>query len=115
MIRTRGLSSIELPVDDVDEAIRFYADVFGFEVTVRRPGGASMQSPGGGGTVVLTGAAGPITPTRFGLELTDPDDLDPALRLAVSAGGRVVERRSVATGGAVAVVADPFGHLVTLA
>jgi catechol 2,3-dioxygenase-like lactoylglutathione lyase family enzyme len=116
VIRTRGLSHVELAVRDIAGAIRFYADVFGFEVVRWRDRWALLQSPAGPGSLALE----EVDPgegyhvARFGLDLVDPLDLDAALHLAQANGGTVLERVEHPVGGASAVVTDPFGHRIAL-
>jgi catechol 2,3-dioxygenase-like lactoylglutathione lyase family enzyme len=121
MIRTRGLSHIELRVGDaadVERALRFYGDVFGFEVVARSDGGALLQVPGGLGSIAVEregdGDGPPAGATHFGLVLSDPHELDAAVRLAVAHGGALIARTDHALGGATAILTDPAGHRITL-
>lgn len=122
MIRTRGLSHIELPVDgsdDVERAVRFYGDVFGFEVVARSDDGALLQVPGRPGSIAVSragdGCSGrsPGT-THFGLTLSDPHELDAAVRLAITHGATLLTRTDHPLGGATATLTDPAGHHITL-
>lgn len=122
MIRTRGLSHIELRVGDsadVERAVRFYGDVFGFEVVARTDGGALLQVPGGLGSIAVERAGDGDGPpagaaTHFGLVLSDRQELDAAVRLAVAHGGALITRTDHALGGATAILTDPAGHRITL-
>jgi len=129
MIRTRGLSHIELRVgdiDDVERTVRFYGDVFGFEVVARSDDRALLQVPGGLGSIAVAVAAAVADAvdragdhpspgaTHFGLVLSDPRELDAAVHLAVAHGGTLIARTDHALGGATALVADPAGHHITL-
>jgi catechol 2,3-dioxygenase-like lactoylglutathione lyase family enzyme len=120
MIRTRGLSHVSLHVggpDDVERAVRFYGDVFGFEVVARSPDGALLQVPGGGSSIVVERAGHdgrPVEVTHFGLVLSDPQELDAAIRLALAHGGTLIARTDHALGGSTAVLTDPAGHHLTL-
>jgi catechol 2,3-dioxygenase-like lactoylglutathione lyase family enzyme len=116
MIRTRGISHVELPVRDVERAARFYGDVFGFEVVVTHEGGARLQTPGGHGSITLQASveADAVGGAHFGLVLSDPAERDAAVRLAVACGGTLVEWTDHPVGGSTAVVADPSGHRITL-
>jgi catechol 2,3-dioxygenase-like lactoylglutathione lyase family enzyme len=119
MIRTEGISHVELPVrdpGDMERAVRFYGDVFGFEVVVRGADRVLLQAPTGHGSIALQLAEDvePLSAAQFGLALADPSELDAALRLAVSCGGLLVERTDHAVGGTTAVVTDPSGHRIRL-
>jgi catechol 2,3-dioxygenase-like lactoylglutathione lyase family enzyme len=116
MIRTGGLSHVELAVCDVERAVRFYGDVFGFEVVARHGDGVLLQVPGGLGSIAVEPAQDSRTAgaTRFGLVLSNRGELDAAVRLAIAHGGSLVERTDHPVGGATAVIADPAGHRITL-
>jgi catechol 2,3-dioxygenase-like lactoylglutathione lyase family enzyme len=121
MIRTRGLSHIELRVgdaDDVERAVRFYGDVFGFEVVARSADRALLQVPGGLGSLAVELSSGgddpPAGATHFGLVLSDPQELDAAVHLAVAHGGTLVARTDHALGGTTVTLADPAGHRISL-
>ena len=128
MIRTRGLSHISLRVvagADVERAVRFYSDVFGFEVVARSEDRALLQVPGGLGSIALaiavaaaaavdgTDEPSPGT-THFGLVLSDPHEIDAAVDLAIAHGGTLVARTDHALGGTTVVLSDPAGHRITL-
>ncbi len=116
--------SVRYIVDDVDTAAAFYADVLGFEVTMRpAPGFAMLErgplrlllnSPGAGaaGATLSDGSVPePGGWNRFQLAV---EDLDATLAQVTAAGattrGEVVEGR----GGRQALLADPAGNLVEL-
>ncbi len=116
MIRTNGVSHVELAVDDIDRAIQFYSDVFGFEVVQLSNGNAVLRTPGAPGSLALQQAGGPnpLHIARFGLSLIDPADLDAAISLALSNGGSLICRTDHPLGGGTATISDPAGHWITL-
>jgi len=116
MVRTRGVFHLELTVTDLDAAIAFYGNVFGFEVVRRGNVHALLQTPGTQGTLALEKVTSPERErrTHFGLALVDPDDLEPVLALTVAHGGRIISRVEHALGGASASIADPHGHRIAL-
>jgi catechol 2,3-dioxygenase-like lactoylglutathione lyase family enzyme len=122
MIKTRGLSHVELrvgDVDDVERTVRFYGEVFGFEVVARSADSALLQVPGGLGSLAVGLSSGgdddrPAGATHFGLVLSDPRELDAAVHLALAHGGTLVARTDHALGGATATLTDPAGHHITL-
>jgi predicted enzyme related to lactoylglutathione lyase len=107
---------VQCKVHDMETAVAFYRDVFGFEVVGLRNGHALLQTPNGLGSLMFeaVSAADDVHITRFSISLVDPADLDRAVALAVAAGGRVVSVTEHAVGGATVVVADPIGNLITL-
>lgn len=46
MIRTRGLTQINLRIKDPDRSLRFYAQVFGVKEYYRDAGSIQVQGPG---------------------------------------------------------------------
>lgn len=116
MIRTRGVSHIELAVDHIDRAIHFYSNVFGFEVVHRNNHHAVLRTPGAPGSLALqqVGQKETAQRVRFGLSLVEPGDLDAAISLALENGGLVITRTDHPVGGSTAVIADPTGHRITL-
>jgi catechol 2,3-dioxygenase-like lactoylglutathione lyase family enzyme len=116
--------SVRYIVDDVEEAVGFYADALGFEVEMHpAPGFASLRngglrlllnSPGAGGAGT-TGDDGerpsPGGWARFQLQVADVDRVVDDLR----AEGVVVRTAPVTgNGGRQAVVEDPSGNPVEL-
>jgi catechol 2,3-dioxygenase-like lactoylglutathione lyase family enzyme len=60
----------------------------------------------------LAGARGGIT--HFGFRLLAPADIDAAVRAALDAGGRLIERGEFAPGMPYAYVRDPDGYTIEL-
>ena len=119
MIRTQGLTHINLLVADVARAKRFYEAVFGLqEMFWDGPDLVFLRPPGTADTITLqTGAdraalSGNID--HFGFRLADPADLDAAVAEVIAAGGALVERGEHAPGRPYAYVADPDGHVIEL-
>jgi predicted enzyme related to lactoylglutathione lyase len=113
MFRTRGLTHLHLRVLDVERTIRFYGELFGFEVISSRGDVALLQTPLGQGKLSIE-RADTVEPTSFGLALCDRSERGAAARLAVAHGGVVVEWTDHRLGGTTAVIADPSGHRITL-
>ena len=119
MIRTQGLTHINLLVADVARAKRFYETVFGLqELFWDGPGLVFLRPPGTADTITLqagpeqAGVSGNID--HFGFRLADPADLEPAIAAVVAAGGALIERGEHAPGRPFAYVADPDGHVIEL-
>ena len=119
MIRTQGLTHINLLVADIGRAKSFYETVFGFEEMFwDGPTLVFLRPPGCDDTITLqekpdaAGLTGSID--HFGFRLTDKTELDQAIREVVEAGGALIERGEHEPGRAYAYVADPDGHVIEL-
>ena len=111
---------VNVDVPDLEAAIMFYRDAFGF-VLARRLGAGVAELTGGPARVyLLEKPADSIGAGRERRRYTrhwNPvhldmvvDDIDAALTRALRAGAIVESPVSVAAWGKLAVVADPFGH-----
>jgi predicted enzyme related to lactoylglutathione lyase len=113
---------INLDVDDLDRAVRFYREAFGLRIG-RRFGSSGVELLGASSPIyLLVKAAGSRpTPASGGLRSYERhwtpvhldfvvDDVDAAVARTVAAGA--VLERPVATHawGKLAALADPFGH-----
>jgi predicted enzyme related to lactoylglutathione lyase len=113
---------VNVDVDDIEKAERFYADALGLRVG-RRFGGGGVELVGAEVPIYMLVAAPGTKPffaasgTRdYGRHWTPVhldfavEDIEAALERAVAAGAKVevpVERHEY---GKMAVLADPFGH-----
>jgi len=113
---------VNIDVDDLDKAIRFYGSAFGLK-TARRFGEFGVEMLGGPSPVYLLVQAGgtPATDTidderTYERHWTPVhldfvvDDIDQAVRRAESAGARLERAVVTKKWGKLAVMADPFGH-----
>ena len=119
MIRTQGLTHINLLVADVQRAKAFYETVFGLEAMYwDGPDLVFMRPPGTRDTITLQqsedAGRGPGNIDHFGFRLADPADLDAAVEAVAAAGGRLLERGEHQPGKRYAYVADPDGHVIEL-
>jgi len=117
VIRTQGLTHINLLVADIQRAKSFYEQVFGFEelfwdgehLVFLRP-------PGTQDTITLQESAdagrGAGSIDHFGFRLAEAGALNQAVEEVVAAGGRLIERGEHAPGRPFAYVADPDGHVI---
>jgi predicted enzyme related to lactoylglutathione lyase len=115
-----------IDVDDLDRAIAFYGDAFGFRVG-RRFGAFGVEMLGGSSAIYLLakpeGSAPSETTTErrryrrhwtpVHLDVVVPD-LDAALTRAEAAGARVEGEVRSHVWGRIAQLSDPFGHGVCL-
>lgn len=113
---------VNIDVDDIARAERFYAAAFGLEVA-RRFGEVGVELTGASSRIYLLAKAAGSRPadaatgartyerhwTPVHLDLV-VDDIEPAVRRAVAAGA-VLERPVQASAwGKLALLSDPFGH-----
>ena len=118
MIKTAGLTHIQLVVSDLQRSLKFYRDVFGMEE--RFWVGSTMvflNTPGSEDTITLRqGQAGdPVGVggvAHFGFRLLDKGDLEAAVRAVVEAGGTLLERGEHQPGAPFAYLADPDGYVI---
>ncbi len=113
---------VNVDVDDLEKAVRFYTSALGLRIG-RRFGGGGTELVGAEVPIYVLVAAPGTVPFRGGAATRDygrhwtpvhldfaVDDLEAAVARAVSAGARVeveIERHAY---GKIAVLADPFGH-----
>ena len=118
MIRTEGLTHVQLVVSDLDRSLRFYTEVFGMTELFRDgPDLVFLRTPGSVDSITLnhqpdhtwTGSGGI---QHIGFRLVDRADLDEAIRQVEGAGGRLVERGEHQPGQPFAYVADPDGYII---
>lgn len=111
---------VNLDVDDLERAERFYRDAFGFKAG-RRLGASVLELLGAGVPLyLLAKPAGSLANsagtrdyrrhwTPVHLDLAVPD-LDVAMARAVAAGAVTEGEPRAAAWGRIAQLADPFGH-----
>jgi catechol 2,3-dioxygenase-like lactoylglutathione lyase family enzyme len=116
VIRTRGLTHIQILVRDLERSVRFYGAVFGMEEGSREGRIAFLHTPGAQDTIALLETSDEFVVRggvdHFGFHLADKRDLDEAIMAAEAAGGRLLERGTRASGNPYAYVADPDGHKI---
>jgi lactoylglutathione lyase len=130
MIRTRGLSHINLNVSDVERSAHFYQQVFGLELLVDyagpmgpHPYGRQMifSTPGSSDLIALSQVEGVPVGTggmnHWGLNLEREDDVDEAVAQVIRAGGKLLKREEYEFDGMrepQAYVTDPDGYVIEL-
>ncbi|HKE20430.1 MAG TPA: VOC family protein [Kofleriaceae bacterium] len=117
MVKTHGLTHINLAVRDPERSMRFYRDVFGAVEYYRDE--SSIQVKGPGHDILAferdpeaAGRAGGIS--HFGFRLVSPSDIDEAVEAAVRAGGQLLRRGEFAPGFPFAYVSDPDGYEIEI-
>ena len=118
MVRTRGLTHINLAVQSADRALAFYQRVFGVEEYFRDEGVVHARTPDCWDVITFdetaerAGDAGGVV--HFGFRLVDPADIDQAVSEAEQAGGRLLRRGEFVPGVPYAYVQDPDGYEVEI-
>jgi catechol 2,3-dioxygenase-like lactoylglutathione lyase family enzyme len=130
MVRTRGLSHINLNVSDIERSARFYQEVFGLELLTDyagpmgpHPHGRQLifSTPGCADVIALSQVQGvPVGAgglSHWGLNLERDEDVDDAIAQVVNAGGKLLSREEYEFEGLRerhAYVADPDGYVIEL-
>jgi len=117
MIKTHGLTHLNLEVADPDVSLRFYASLFGVKEYYRDADSIQVLGPGPHDVLAFNrssgaGRVGGIS--HFGFRLTDPGDIDAAVSEAERAGGRILRRGEFAPGLPFVYVADPDGYEIEI-
>lgn len=113
---------VNLDVDDLETAIRFYGTAFGLRVG-RRFGATGVEMLGGPAPIFLLVKAAGISASsatsqrrRYDRHWTPVhldfvvEEIEPAVQKALVAGARLEQPISTHTWGRLALMADPFGH-----
>jgi catechol 2,3-dioxygenase-like lactoylglutathione lyase family enzyme len=118
MVKTHGLTHVGLAVRDPERSLHFYREVFGVVEYFRDKTTIQVQGPGPFDVIAFerrpeeAGRAGGIE--HFGFRLTDPADIDHAVREVEKAGGRLLRRGEFSPGFPFAYVADPDGYEIEI-
>ena len=118
MVKTHGLTHLNLAVRDPDRSLRFYAQVFGVREYFRDEGSIQVQGPGPHDVIAFernpagAGVVGGIT--HFGFRLTDPAHIDAAVDEVCRAGGTLLRRGEFSPGFPFAYVTDPDGYEIEI-
>lgn len=113
---------LNLDVDDLDKAIRFYSDAFGLKPG-RRLGALCVEMLGGPAPIYLLAKASGTAPalevpqsrtyqrhwTPLHLDFV-VDEIDSAVARALAGGARLEHPVAKHEWGKLALLADPFGH-----
>ena len=118
MVRTYGLTHINLAVRDAERSLRFYGQVFGVEEYGRGGGLVHAKTPGCHDVITFEDGAPGAGESRgiahFGFRLVSPDDIDAAVAEVERAGGQLLRRGEFRPGFPFAYVADPDGYEVEI-
>jgi catechol 2,3-dioxygenase-like lactoylglutathione lyase family enzyme len=118
MVRTYGLTHINLVVRDAERSLRFYAQVFGVEEYGRTEGLVHTRTPGCHDVITFDehspGAGESRGIAHFGFRLVSPADIDAAVAEVERAGGKLLRRGEFSPGYPYAYVHDPDGYEVEI-
>ena len=118
MVRTYGLTHINLVVRDAERSLRFYKQMFGVEEYGRTPGLLHAKTPGCSDVITFddqsSGAGEARGIAHFGFRLVSPGDIDAAVEEVERAGGKLLRRGEFSPGCPYAYVADPDGYEVEI-
>jgi catechol 2,3-dioxygenase-like lactoylglutathione lyase family enzyme len=118
LVKTWGLTHINLAVRDPERSLRFYRDAFGVKEYYRDEASIQVQGPGPRDVIAFekdakaAGRAGGVT--HFGFRLRKAADIDAAVRDVERAGGRLLRRGEFSPGFPFAYVADPDGYEIEI-
>ena len=118
MVRTHGLTHLNLVVADLERALAFYTRVFGVKEYYRDEGSIQVQGPGPHDVIAFekdaraAGQAGGLT--HFGFRLKRPEDIDHAVEEVLAAGGTLLRRGEFGPGFPFAYVHDPDGYEIEI-
>ncbi|MGH8508159.1 MAG: VOC family protein [Gammaproteobacteria bacterium] len=113
---------VNLDVNDLEKAVRFYGSVFGLEVG-RRFGAFGVEMLGGSAPIYLLvkALATPVSDTTSQRRSYERhwtpihldfvvEEIEPAVQKAISEGAQLEKPISTHKWGKLALMADPFGH-----
>jgi len=118
MVKTHGLTHINLAVRDPERSLRFYREVFGVAEYYRDEGSIQVQGPGPHDVIAFekdeaaAGSVGGVS--HFGFRLTSPADIEAAVQEVERAGGRLLRRGEFSPGFPFAYVSDPDGYEIEI-
>src|SRR5262245_2414313 len=96
MIKTRGLTHLNLAVRDLERSLRFYKVAFGVREYYRDAASVQVLGPGPHDVIAFernkrkAGKTGGLT--HFGFRLRKAADLAPVLKQVEKAGGRILRK-----------------------
>jgi predicted enzyme related to lactoylglutathione lyase len=119
MIKTFGLTHINLSVKDPEESLKFYHSVFGIEEYFRDELTIHAKTPGANDVITFTKSldknirqsAGII---HFGFRLVKPQDIDAAKSVVEKAGGKILSSGEFSPGFPYLYFIDPDGYEVEI-
>ena len=117
MIRTHGLNHLSLSVADPERSLAFYTQLFGVREYAREGNTIQALGPGRHDVMVFekrdgAGVRGGLD--HFGFRLTDPADVDDAVRQAEAAGAKLLRRGEWGRDLPYLYIEDPDGYEIEI-
>ena len=117
MIKTFGLSHLNLEVADPERSLRFYEALFGVKEYFRDEKSIQVLGPGPHDVLAFVrsdraGERGGIS--HFGFRLTDPADAREALHTAEAAGAKILRSGEFEVGSPYLYILDPDGYEIEI-
>jgi catechol 2,3-dioxygenase-like lactoylglutathione lyase family enzyme len=116
MIRTRGLTHIQIAVVDLDVSVAFYQAVLGARELFRTDDAVFLNTPGSSDVITITTqgafAGDPGGVLHFGFRLLDPADAPQAASVIEAAGGTILRRGEHGPGSPFIYATDPDGYTI---
>lgn len=113
MIRTHGLTHLNLEVADPDRSLEFYRRLFGVKEYFRDDHSIQVLGPGDKDVIAFVrsdnaGIPGGIS--HFGFRLKDAADIEDAVRQATEIGARILRTGEFSPGFPYLYLLDPDGY-----
>ncbi len=117
MIKTHGLTHINLEVQDPDRSLKFYQALCGVKEYFRDENSIQVQGPGEYDVLAFVrsskaGASGGIS--HFGFRLQNAADIEQALTKATAAGATIKSHGEFAAGCPYLYILDPDGYEIEI-
>lgn len=117
MLKTHGLTHLNLEVKDLDVSLAFYSGMFGVKEYFRDESSVQVQGPGAYDVIAFNrsskaGLAGGIS--HFGFRLQSAEDIELALETAVSLGAKIIKSGEFSPGCPYLYIEDPDGYEIEI-
>ena len=117
MIKTHGLSHINLEVSDPDTSLHFYETLFGVKEYFRDETSIQVLGPGDKDVLAFVksdraGESGGIS--HFGFRLKSADQIDDAIEQAKSYGATIIRTGEFSPGYPFLYIEDPDGYEIEI-
>lgn len=117
MIKTYGLTHINLEVANPDASLAFYQQLFGVKEYYRDDNSIQVLGPGEKDVIAFVkseraGQEGGIS--HFGFRLTDPGDIGAAIDAAKTVGATIVKSGEFSPGFPYLYIKDPDGYEIEI-
>ncbi len=117
MIKTHGLTHINLEVSDIDVSLRFYQEMFGVKEYFRDENSVQVVGPGKKDVIAFVksekaGRCGGIS--HFGFRLMSASDIGHAIDSAKAVGAEIIKTGEFSPGYPYLYILDPDGYEIEI-